>query len=93
MDLCVSRVASTGKGIIGAIFDLDDQNWFVLVISNNELNLKVNSISFVKNSWLLGRNKEPIGIIHCIKISIEHGIVRAIEPAFQIAVLCHFNLE
>lgn len=93
MDLCVSGVASTGKGIMGAIFDLDDQNWFVLVISNNELNLEVNSISFVENSRLLRRNKELIGVVRCIETSIEYGIVRAIEPAFQVAVLHHFDLE
>ena len=78
---------------MGAIFDLDDQNWFVLVISNNELNLEVNSILFVENSRLLGRNKELIGVVHCIETSIEYGIVRAIEPAFQVAVLHHFDLE
>ena len=78
---------------MGAIFDLDDQNWFVLVISNNELNLEVNSISFVENSRLLRRNKELIGVVRCIETSIEYGIVRAIEPAFQVAVLHHFDLE
>ena len=93
MDLCISGVASTRKGIMGAIFDLDDQNWFVLVISNNELNLEVNSISFVENSRLLRRNKELIGVVRCIETSIEYGIVRAIEPAFQVAVLHHFDLE
>ena len=78
---------------MGAIFDLDDQNWFVLVIYKNELNLEVNSILFVENSRLLGRNKELIGVVCCIETLIEYGIVRAIEPAFQVAVLHHFDLE
>ena len=78
---------------MGAIFDLDNQNWFVLVISNNKLNLEVDSISFVKSHQLLGRNKELIGVIHCIETSIEYSIVKAIELAFQVAILCHFDLE
>ena len=78
---------------MGAIFDFDDQNWLILVISNNELNLEVDSISFVESSRLLGRKKEPIDVVRCIETSIEHGIVRAIEPAFQVAILCHFDLE